>query len=83
MSLLSHPLRTYSAMALWRHPGAPKANETDDVRRFARLTSGGPERPVIPGNSAVIVFGVILALIGSAIPGFRRASELAGQQPAW
>ncbi len=55
------------------------AYQTDDVRKFAALSEGAgriEQLMVIPGNLAVIVFGVILALItGAPILGFLQGSS--------
>lgn len=55
------------------------AKRTDDVRRFAAMSeaAGRIEKTmVIPGNMAVIVFGVILGLIiGAPILGFLQGAD--------
>ncbi len=55
------------------------AKRTDDVRRFAVLSEAAgriESTMVIPGNMAVIVFGVILGLIiGAPILGFLQGAE--------
>ena len=55
------------------------AKRTDDVRRFATLSEAAgriESAMVIPGNMAVIVFGVILGLlIGAPILGFLQGAS--------
>jgi uncharacterized membrane protein len=55
------------------------AEKTDDVQRFAILSQAAgriESKMVIPGNMAVIVFGVILALIiGAPILGFLQGAS--------
>jgi hypothetical protein len=55
------------------------AKRTDDVRRFATLSEAAgriESTMVIPGNMAVIVFGVILGLlIGAPILGFLQGAS--------
>jgi uncharacterized membrane protein len=54
------------------------AKRTDDVQRFATLTEAAKRiesTMVIPGNFAVIIFGIILALItGAPILGFLQGT---------
>lgn len=55
------------------------AKRTDDVRRFAVLSEAAgriESTMVIPGNMAVIVFGVILGLVmGAPILGFLQGAD--------
>jgi uncharacterized membrane protein len=55
------------------------AKRTDDVRRFAAMSEAAgriESTMVIPGNLAVIVFGVIVSLmIGAPIFGFLQGAE--------
>jgi uncharacterized membrane protein len=55
------------------------AKQTDDVRHFAALSQGAGRVEsvmIIPGNLAVIVFGVILAVItGAPIFGFLQGAS--------
>ena len=55
------------------------ARRTDDVRRFAAMTEAAgriESTMVIPGNFAVIVFGVVLGLlIGAPILGFLQGAD--------
>ena len=55
------------------------AKRTDDVRRFATMSEAAghiESTMVIPGNLAVIVFGVIVSLlIGAPIFGFLQGAE--------
>ena len=55
------------------------ARRTDDIRRFAAMTEAAgriESTMVIPGNFAVIVFGVVLGLlIGAPILGFLQGAD--------